>query len=56
MYYSIVIAHKYAVDINLQTSGELANAKLYYYCIHCGELGITVFSYYDLWENRSKFL
>lgn len=23
MYYSIVIAHKYAVHINLQTSGEL---------------------------------
>lgn len=55
MYYSIVTVHTYAVDINLQTSGELANAKLYC-CTHYGETGINVFSFYDFWENRIKLL
>lgn len=42
MYYSIVIAHKYA-GINLQT-GELANAKLYCF-IHSEETVINVFHF-----------
>lgn len=55
MYYSINITHKYAVDINLQTSGDW---QMRIYIVHscCGEMGINVFSFYDLSENRSKLI